>query len=99
MNASTREPAAEPQLIRLEEADHERILAVWKEAGLSTVRPRGRDSRESFARQLASASSPLRPHRGRGAGGVVLVSQDGRKAGSTAWPSPRRTADGAWPRG
>jgi ribosomal protein S18 acetylase RimI-like enzyme len=34
--------------------DYERLLALWRRAGLHSIRPRGRDSREAMAHQLAS---------------------------------------------
>ena len=33
--------------------DYDAILALWQHAGLDTIRPQGRDSREAFADQLA----------------------------------------------
>jgi ribosomal protein S18 acetylase RimI-like enzyme len=33
--------------------DYDAILALWQLAGLDTIRPQGRDSREAFADQLA----------------------------------------------
>ncbi len=33
--------------------DYGAILALWQRAGLDTIRPQGRDSREAFADQLA----------------------------------------------
>jgi len=33
--------------------DYDAILALWQKAGLDTIRPQGRDSREAFADQLA----------------------------------------------
>jgi N-acetylglutamate synthase len=32
--------------------DYDAILALWQQAGLDTIRPQGRDSREAFADQL-----------------------------------------------
>jgi GNAT superfamily N-acetyltransferase len=33
--------------------DHAAILSLWQRAGLDSIRPEGRDSREAFAEQLA----------------------------------------------
>ena len=33
--------------------DYDAILALWQKAGLDSIRPQGRDSREAFADQLA----------------------------------------------
>ncbi len=40
-------------LRRLTVDDYDEILALWQHAGLDTIRPQGRDSREAFADQLA----------------------------------------------
>lgn len=60
--------------------DYERWMEVWQRAGLHSVRPQGRDSRDAFARQLASGTHTLI---GLQAGtrlvGVVLATHDGRK--------------------
>jgi len=34
--------------------DYHRLLALWERAGLHSLKPQGRDSREAFASQLAS---------------------------------------------
>ena len=34
--------------------DYDRLLALWQRAGLHSLKPQGRDSREALARQLAS---------------------------------------------
>lgn len=60
--------------------DYESMLDVWREAGLSTIRPAGRDSREELARQMTAT-----PWGFQGAfedgqlAGLVLASHDGRK--------------------
>jgi ribosomal protein S18 acetylase RimI-like enzyme len=38
---------------RLTADDYEAILSLWQRAGLDSIRPQGRDSREAFADQLA----------------------------------------------
>ena len=47
--------------------DYEALFALWQRAGLTSLRPRGRDSREAFARQLQS-----------GVQAVFGLEQDGR---------------------
>jgi ribosomal protein S18 acetylase RimI-like enzyme len=34
--------------------DYDTLLALWQRAGLHSIKPQGRDSREALARQLAS---------------------------------------------
>jgi len=65
---------------RLTEKDYDPMLEVWRKAGLSTLRTRGRDSREAFARQLSSVLLTALGFTLDGQlAGVVLVSHDGRK--------------------
>ncbi len=40
-------------LRRLTVRDYDAILLLWQRAGLDSIRPQGRDSREAFADQLA----------------------------------------------
>jgi ribosomal protein S18 acetylase RimI-like enzyme len=55
-------------------------MEVWQRAGLHSVRPQGRDSREAFARQLASGThTMIGLEVGGELVGVVLATQDGRK--------------------
>jgi ribosomal protein S18 acetylase RimI-like enzyme len=55
-------------------------MSVWQRAGLHSLRPRGRDSREAMARQLASGTHTLIGLEQRGELiGVVLATHDGRK--------------------
>lgn len=42
------------ELRRLGLEDYERIMDLWRRSGLTSLRPRGRDSRQAFAQQLAS---------------------------------------------
>ena len=39
--------------------DYEAIVALWRRAGLNSIRPQGRDSRAAFVRQLASSGTGL----------------------------------------
>jgi ribosomal protein S18 acetylase RimI-like enzyme len=67
-------------LRRLTLDDYDRWMSVWERAGLHSVRPVGRDSREAFARQFASGTHTmigLELH--RELIGVVLATHDGRK--------------------
>ena len=60
--------------------DYDRWMAVWDEAGLHSVRPRGRDSREAFAAQLARGTHTMIGLEADGELlGVVLATHDGRK--------------------
>jgi ribosomal protein S18 acetylase RimI-like enzyme len=60
--------------------DYHRWMEVWERAGLHSVRPRGRDSREAFALQLASRThTVIGLEVGAKLAGVVLATQDGRK--------------------
>jgi ribosomal protein S18 acetylase RimI-like enzyme len=60
--------------------DYDRWMSVWRRAGLHSMRPRGRDSCEAFARQLASGThTMIGLERGGELIGVVLATHDGRK--------------------
>jgi len=60
--------------------DYERWMAVWKQAGLHSIRPEGRDSRVAFARQLESGThSVIGLELDGELAGVVLTTHDGRK--------------------
>jgi ribosomal protein S18 acetylase RimI-like enzyme len=55
-------------------------MSVWRRAGLHSVRPRGRDSRGAFERQLGAGTHALLGLEVDGElVGVVLVTHDGRK--------------------
>jgi ribosomal protein S18 acetylase RimI-like enzyme len=61
-------------------ADYDRWMSVWQRAGLHSIRPDGRDSREAFGRQLASATLTMIGLELCGELiGVVLATHDGRK--------------------
>ncbi len=60
--------------------DYPRWMEVWQRAGLHSVRPHGRDSREAFRRQLASGTHTMIGLEVDGTlAGVVLATHDGRK--------------------
>lgn len=44
----------EPHIRTLTLEDYDRLMALWLRAGLHSLRPNGRDSREALARQLQS---------------------------------------------
>ncbi|MHC4469684.1 MAG: GNAT family N-acetyltransferase [Planctomycetota bacterium] len=60
--------------------DHASVVHLWRRAGLSTVRPEGRDSPAEFARQLSSGHQRVLglEEEGRLVGAVVAT-HDGRK--------------------
>jgi ribosomal protein S18 acetylase RimI-like enzyme len=61
-------------------ADYDRWMWVWQRAGLHSLRPSGRDSREAFARQFTSGTHTMLGLELAGElVGVVLVTHDGRK--------------------
>jgi hypothetical protein len=60
--------------------DYDRWMSVWQRAGLHSIRPKGRDSREAFARQFASGTHTMIGLELSGELiGVVLATHDGRK--------------------
>ncbi|RPI72161.1 MAG: GNAT family N-acetyltransferase, partial [Desulfobacteraceae bacterium] len=65
---------------RLNANDYPRIVALWQAAGLH-IRPKGRDSREAFERQLESGIQKVIGIETRQGDliGVVLVTHDSRK--------------------
>jgi ribosomal protein S18 acetylase RimI-like enzyme len=66
-------------LRRLTVDDYDAILALWQRAGLDSIRPQGRDSREAFADQLARGQVVLGlEDAGRLVAGVVIT-DDTRK--------------------
>ena len=66
-------------LRRLTADDHEAILALWRRAGLHSIRPEGRDSRESFAEQLAHGQVVLGLENGGRLVACVVITDDTRK--------------------
>lgn len=60
--------------------DYERMMDVWRSAGLHSLRPRGRDSRAAIAQQLATGTHTLLGLECEGElVAVVLATHDGRK--------------------
>jgi len=60
--------------------DYDALLALWQRAGLHSLKPRGRDSRASLARQLASNVQTILGLEVDGQlAGAVVVTHDSRK--------------------
>ena len=60
--------------------DYEAIMDLWQRAGLTSIRPQGRDSRAAFARQLASGVQHIIGLEDGGRLVVAIVAtHDGRK--------------------
>ncbi len=66
-------------LRRLTVDDHDAILALWQRAGLDSIRPQGRDSREAFAEQLARGQVVLGLKDDGKLVACVVVTDDARK--------------------
>ncbi len=60
--------------------DYDRLMALWQRAGLHSLRPQGRDSREAIARQLATGVQTILGLEVDGRlVGVVVATHDSRK--------------------
>ena len=59
--------------------DYNAILALWQRAGLDTIRPQGRDSREAFADQLARGQVVLGLEDTDKLAACVVITDDTRK--------------------
>jgi len=69
-----------PRIRQLGLDDYDELLALWQRAGLHSLRPRGRDSRASLARQLASGVQTILGAEVDGQlVGAVVVTHDSRK--------------------
>jgi len=68
-----------PTLRRLTIDDHAAILALWQRAGLSTIKPTGRDSRSEFEKQFAGGQIAIGLEEDGQLIGVVIVTNDTRK--------------------
>jgi len=70
----------EPRIRQLGMDEYDKLLALWQRAGLHSVRPRGRDSRASLARQLASGVQTILGVEVDGQlVGAVVATHDSRK--------------------
>jgi ribosomal protein S18 acetylase RimI-like enzyme len=60
--------------------DHEDLLALWQQAGLHSLRPKGRDSRAAMAQQLGSGLQAILGLEANGRLiGAVVATHDSRK--------------------
>lgn len=60
--------------------DYDHLLALWQRAGLHSLKPQGRDSREAVARQLGTGVQTILGLEMDGdLVGAVIVSHDSRK--------------------
>jgi N-acetylglutamate synthase len=66
-------------LRRLTVEDHAAILALWQRAGLHSIRPHGRDSRQALADQLARGQVVLGLEEDGKLVACVLITDDTRK--------------------
>ena len=66
-------------LRRLTVDDYDAILVLWQRAGLDTIRPQGRDSREAFADQLARGQVVLGLEDAGRLVACVVITDDTRK--------------------
>ncbi len=73
-------PKEHLSLRRLGLDDYDELLALWRRAGLHSLRPQGRDSRDSLARQLASGVQTILGLEVDGQlVGAVVATHDSRK--------------------
>jgi N-acetylglutamate synthase len=68
-----------PTLRRLTIDDYEAMLTLWQRAGLSTIKPTGRDSRSEFEKQFAGGQIAIGLEEAGQLIGVVIVTNDTRK--------------------
>lgn len=68
-----------PTVRYLTSDDYDAIIRLWKQAGLQSVRVRGRDSRDAFAAQLAAGQRVIGLEDGGQLVGAILVTHDTRK--------------------
>jgi ribosomal protein S18 acetylase RimI-like enzyme len=70
----------EAQLRQLSLEDYDALLALWQRAGLHSIKPQGRDSREALARQLATGVMTILGLEVEGQlAAAVIVTHDSRK--------------------
>lgn len=66
--------------VRLTVNDYDAIMDLWKAAGLTTIKPTGRDSRESFEQQMARGiQAVIGIYDGERLIGLVMATHDTRK--------------------
>lgn len=64
---------------RLSEADYDAVIALWQRAGLDSLRPVGRDSRQAFKKQLEGGQVVLGLEESDRLIGCVVATHDTRK--------------------
>jgi len=73
-------PKKDPCLRQLELHDYDNLLALWQRAELHSLKPQGRDSRKSLARQLSSGVQTILGLELEGQlVGAIVVTHDSRK--------------------
>ncbi len=66
--------------VRLTVNDYDAIMDLWKAAGLTTIKPTGRDSRESFEQQMSRGiQAVIGIYEGEQLIGLVMATHDTRK--------------------
>ncbi len=66
--------------VRLTVNDYDAIMDLWKAAGLTTIKPTGRDSRESFEQQMTRGiQAVIGIYEGERLIGLVMATHDTRK--------------------
>lgn len=66
--------------VRLTVNDYDAIMDLWRAAGLTTVKPTGRDSREAFEQQMAHGiQAVIGIYEGERLIGLVMATHDTRK--------------------
>jgi N-acetylglutamate synthase len=78
-NGLVRGQIAMPTVRYLTSDDYDAIIRLWKQAGLQSVRLRGRDSRDAFSAQLAAGQRVIGLEDGGQLVGAILVTHDTRK--------------------
>jgi len=68
-----------PSLRHLTIGDYDAVIRLWQAAGLGSIRPEGRDSRDAFAAQLSGGQIVLGLEEGGQLLGTVLITHDTRK--------------------
>lgn len=68
-----------PKLRNLGIDDYDVIIQLWQQAGLHSMRPKGRDSRDGFAAQLAAGQKAIGLEERGQLIGTVVITHDTRK--------------------
>lgn len=60
--------------------DYDSVISLWRRSGMGSIRPKGRDSREEFLKQIETGGNiVLGLEKGDELIGVVVATEDGRK--------------------